>query len=122
MAPKLSMYDKGMYFYQSEDVPCKIVQDFLKDLLGEEFIVKLRVMDPRMRPFDCYGKLTKEMKEKLKELYPSYKEINKGISFSPGDHVFISIYNVKGIISKIKVKRSDKKYNKGLEDSRREMF
>ena len=31
MAPKLSMYDKGMYFYQSEDVPCKIVQDFLKD-------------------------------------------------------------------------------------------
>ena len=44
MAPKLSMYDKGMYFYQSEDVPCKIVQDFLKDLLGEEFIVKLRVL------------------------------------------------------------------------------
>ena len=122
MKKELSIYDDGIYSYNSEEEPCKIVKEFLKELLGVEFVVKLRVVDPRLRPFDCYGKITKEMKEKLKELYSSYKETDKGISFSPGSHVFINIYNVKGLKSKISIRKDEKKYKKELDDSKGVMF
>lgn len=123
MKKELSIYDEGMKYFQNEEEPCKIVHDFLKDVLDEEYVVKFRLIDPRTRPFDCYGKITKDVKDRIKILYSSYKVLDKNtIWFTPGDHVIITLIDVEEGDLKTKIEQDDFKYKYMVESRKGVMF
>lgn len=100
----------------------------LYGILKNDYIEKLRVIDPRVHNYSFYVKLRNSDVEKILKAYPNSKiEYNylkkiKTISAFIKQGVHFKIFNITGLRRIIMIKNHDRKYKKEKEEARKTVF
>jgi len=118
-------FDEVVSFYEKGDKLEK-VKEYLHDLLGKNYDVYLRILDPRVNHFDCYGELLAADCKKIMEIYPQAKlsvsQENTIDNISVSGKVGFTIYNVIGEEKEKLIKVHDDEYNKLKDESKRVVY
>lgn len=96
-------------------------KEYFANLLGSDYEVRLRVLDPRVNHYQCYGEVNDEVYQKIINIYPNAKkeyDENGILSIVVGGKIGFSIYNVTGTDREKLIAQHDEKYAKKLEDSK----
>ena len=96
-------------------------KEYFVKLLGPDYEVKLRILDPRVNHFECYGEVNDEIYQKIINMYPNAKkeyDENGILSIVVFGKIGFSIHNVTGTDRDKLIAQHDEKYAKKLEESK----